>query len=115
MGGGQPHRVHVGPHLYDVIYDKDAIYKLSVNHGEQCVGHCDVLDLIITIDPDQADSQIRDTLLHEVLHACLDLIGINGDIDADTEEKLVRRLAPILLLVLRDNQQLVSYLTSDQY
>ena len=110
-GGTRPDRVHVGPHQYDLVYDKEAINRYSVERGDPCVGQCDSSDLLIIIDPEQAESQIRDTLLHEVLHACCDLIGLSCDVDHDIEEKIILRLAPILLLVLRDNPELVTYLT----
>jgi hypothetical protein len=42
---------------------------------------------------------VLDTFLHEVLHACLFEVDAWG---AQTEERMIRRLTPRLLAVLRD-------------
>lgn len=64
--------------------------------------------LLITLAPRQAAGQLRDTLLHEVLHACWSQCAL--DVDADTEERIVGALAPWLLLTLRENSELVEFL-----
>ena len=55
----------------------------------------------------------RDTVMHEVLHALLENVGLAYEMrEDDYEEKVVRRLAPALLDLLRRNPRLVQYLTS---
>lgn len=103
--------IAVGPHVYEVVIDKDAINACSAKLDEPVVGQCDTSACQIVIDPDQSPTQLLDTLLHEVLHACFDLIGASSDVDHDTEEKLVRRLSPVLIQVLRDNPGLVDEIT----
>lgn len=51
---------------------------------------------------------LRETLLHEILHACALVAGVD-DSDPD-EERIVRALAPTLLDVLQRNPRLVRYL-----
>lgn len=103
--------VIVGPHTYEVTVDKNAINACSSKSEDSLVGQCDTALCHIIIDPEQSASQLTDTLLHEVLHACFELIGASSDIDHDTEEKLVRRLSPVLIQVLRDNPDLIEEIT----
>lgn len=65
----------------------------------------------IVVDNSQRGGFMRDTVLHEALHACLFATGLNlGD---GEEERLVAALSPVLLAALRDNPALVAYLRSD--
>jgi hypothetical protein len=43
------------------------------------------------------EDEMRDQLMHECLHAIFDAYGIVHGIDSETEESIVRRLAPALL------------------
>lgn len=106
-----PGKVRLGPHTYSVIVERAAIDRLSAEGGEKRLGECDSQRCTITIDPDQAPSQLADTLVHELLHACFDLIGAGEDVSADVEERLVRRLAPVLVGLLHDNPRLVTWLS----
>jgi hypothetical protein len=108
-----PAKVKVGPHTYTVVVDRAAIDRLSAEGGEKRLGECDAQRLTITVDPDQAPSQLADTLVHELLHACFDLIGAGEDISNETEEKLVRRLSPVLVSMIKDNQRLASWITEN--
>lgn len=63
----------------------------------------------ITIEPDQKGNFLRDTLLHEVLHACL--FAAAGGMTTDEEERLVASLTPVLLDTLRRNPGLLAFLT----
>ena len=107
-----PAKVKVGPHTYTVVVDRSAIDRLSVEGGDRRLGECDAQRLTITVDPDQAPSQLADTLVHELLHACFDLIGAGEDVTGDVEERLVRRLAPVVVQVVADNPRLVAWLTT---
>jgi hypothetical protein len=51
-----------------------------------------------------AGQQERDTLLHELLHACGQVVG------HELEEHEVAALTPVLLGVLRSNPDVVTYL-----
>lgn len=56
----------------------------------------------------------RETLLHETLHAATFFTGMSEELSKRAEERLVNRLAPVLLMILRDNPSLVRYLTDDE-
>lgn len=97
-----PAVVHVGPHVYEVreAPDMDDLGDISFENQE------------IRIRPVGGRSQQQDSLLHEVLHALTDLTGVAYEIGGAEDEKLVRRLAPALLDVLRRNPALLRYLES---
>ena len=104
----RPRRVQVGPHTYFVSYDAGDIAKVSVESGDQLAGHCWPSKGEIVVAPDLSPSQTRDTLLHEVLHACWSLVGLGeGKL---TEERVVLALAPALLDTLDRNPKLRNYL-----
>lgn len=56
-----------------------------------------------------SESQLRDTLLHEIMHCCLHNLGIGFE-DADKEEKLIQLLCPMLLATLQNNPDVEKYL-----
>ena len=56
----------------------------------------------IRINPSMSPDLKEITLLHEVLHACCDFVGIENE--KLTEEEWIVRLAPILHQVLKENK-----------
>lgn len=80
-------------------------------------GECSALHCVIRIGPDQTEQQRRDTVWHEVKHAIFFETGLNTEIEESepkvTEEMIVRRTASMELAVLRENPDLVAYLTED--
>ena len=60
---------------------------------------------------EQGPDKMRETFLHEHLHAMLTLAGISDQADAEVEERIVKRLAPIMLQFLRDNPNVYTFLT----
>lgn len=74
-------------------------------------GVCDSDSQVIAIDAGLGDDKTRETFLHENLHAMLSLAGMKGDLDGVAEERVIKRLSPILLLYLRDNPRVYTFLT----
>ncbi len=69
----------------------------------------------IILGTGQAPETLRDTVFHEVIHACFFNTGLASDDEFKArEEAIVRALTPILLDVLRRNPKLVTYLISDE-
>jgi hypothetical protein len=104
-------KLKIGPHTYTVYFDKNMINQVNTDAGEAHYGVTDIKHLKITIDPSQAHTQLQDTLLHEILHAIFDITAAQEDIDHKTEEKLIRRIAPILLQTIQQNPHLINKLT----
>lgn len=70
-------------------------------------GECDKANAVIRVDTTYGSIKAASTLLHEILHGCFDVAGID---EADSEERTVTQLSNILTQVLRDNPHLVAYL-----
>lgn len=90
----RPRKVVVGAHTYKVRLSK--IKQL---------GCCDYDTQVLKLRPGMEPDKDKEVLLHEVLHACgyPTLCG--------KDEEFVDAIAPVLLQVMRDNPQLVEYLT----
>lgn len=100
-----PPHVKVGPHTYKVEVAKPS----GLSHEEY--GCTDIGRTTISLAPGMSASMQRDTLLHEVLHAVLDATGWAHRLGNKKEEELVRALAPALLTFLRDNREVLRWMT----
>lgn len=100
-----PKKVDVGPFRYTLYFSPVPLDGYS--------GLMDANSRTISIDGTMKNPE--ETVMHEVLHAIIDLTGLRSGSKEETievtEEKLVAALSPWLLLVLRSNPTLVSFLT----
>lgn len=97
-----PRSLWVGPHKYRVLSEE----RKTDDFGETNTHRCE-----IRINRDQCLSQQRETFLHEAIHACTSLTGLQSELGDDFDEKVATRLAPVLLDVLRRNPRAVEFLT----
>jgi len=106
----RPTQVWVGPFPYRVEYNDAAIDNICVREQKDVIGHTDHRAITITIRESMSEQQIRDTLLHEILHC---IFGVSGlyERKEPTEEEIVSSIAPTLVWALRVNRELVEYLT----
>lgn len=108
-----PGKVKVGHLTYAVEVSAKRCSDADVMYGQS-----DMRTAEIILNPAQCDGQLRDTTLHEVLHALMDQMGVQKGGDkallatTDDEERMVHALAPLLLGVLRDNPDLVAFLVA---
>lgn len=93
-----PDDVVIGPHRYAVTLIPDGILE-----GAGADGTCSPRRNVIALDGGQPDSQLADTLLHEVVHALLATVKL----DDDVEEGLALVLGPGLLSFIADNPALI--------
>lgn len=117
-----PSTIRVGVVTYTVATDRDS--WMRIEHKTQTkgyYGHSEHTEAHIYLNPDAAPDVTRLTLWHEILH-CLgetvmgdpnwrELGGNPEDKDA-AEEVVIRMLEHPTLAVLRDNPELVAYLTA---
>ena len=89
----------IGPHTFEVWSDPDTSLVLA-SEGKDA--DSDLRRLRIRVRHDLPESLWRETLLHEVIHMCLALTHLAPRWDEETEEDLVRALAPYLAMVLED-------------
>lgn len=109
-----PATVTVGPHRYKLTFAESRVVRLT-DDTDSSYGETDHKHAVITVDPNQAPTMLRDTVLHEILHACMSLIGVQEDagVDRETEERIVLRLAPVLLQIVRQ-RRLIEWLQEEQ-
>jgi hypothetical protein len=65
----------------------------------------------IAVDPGRHEDYARATLLHEILHACIR--SSDPTLDDEHEETVVAAMTGPLLSMLRDNPDVLDYLTED--
>lgn len=108
-----PTHVKVGAAVYRVKSSKRAWKRRLSKSGEAHTtrGATSVHKHTIWTDPSGSEALVRETLLHEVLHALFDDSGWFIDNEDDNEEKVIRALSPRLYAVLVENPLLVAYLS----
>jgi hypothetical protein len=82
------------------------------SEGNPLDGTTDTKMALIDILKGQKLADEQDTVLHELLHACFDQNIRNYQRKKFTEEDAVRKITPKLLKVIRENKELLEYLTS---
>jgi hypothetical protein len=102
-----PETVVVGVHRY-------SIQELTIEHASDTdqYGLIEYKTQVIRLRRATHPDSMRETLLHEIIHACFRESG--SPLKFGTEEKAVRALASNVLGVLRRNPQLVAYLTGGE-
>jgi Zn-dependent peptidase ImmA (M78 family) len=81
---------------------------VSDSHLHRCYGTFEPGGPLIWLDADNGPERDKATLVHEVLHAIVSTAHI--DMDDETEETLVSRMAPLMLDFIRANRGAVLYL-----
>jgi hypothetical protein len=94
-----PKHVEIIGHKFTVI--------LSAEISDDELGRCDYNQQKIFISKQQASDTMRDTLLHEIIHAVHWLMGLA---DNSTEEEFTARTATGLRSVMLQNPEVVNYL-----
>lgn len=86
------------------------IYNISLVNGEselankQWLGKTAISDCKMVLDKSLPQSKLEETFLHEILHICFDLAGI--DRSDEKEEFLVNSLSNQLYPILKGNNLL---------
>jgi len=85
--------------------NEDAAKLIGVN------GVCDSDQQVIWLERHAGHDGQRATFLHEHLHAIFAIAGMRADLlTAETEERVVKCLAPMLLDFLRANPKAIAYM-----
>ena len=102
-----PKTIKVSPFVFEVVHDPD---QLSNSQGDAMI---DRNQLKVYINRDRPDGNLRDDILHELLHAVYGQTPLfsNSDHGAEQEERIIAALSPRILAVLRENPRLVAWLT----
>lgn len=95
-----PKKVRIGPYTFRVLVLDAAEMGDSV--GEFCLQ-----SQVIKIRAKMGDCCTIETLLHEILHGVFAICAFD-EIDHEAEERIIKRVSPILCSVIRDNPDLVA-------
>lgn len=98
--------------VYTISFDANEHLDRESEMNERLYGMGDYAKALIAIRPGMAPGPERQTLVHEVLHQILRQSGIGG-LTAEDEETIIRHLESGLLGVIRDNPELIRYLSAD--
>jgi hypothetical protein len=101
MAKKRPTKLTVGCYDYEILWQKCP--------DKTNIGWCEPAHLRITIDPSMNPMVQISTLVHELLHAGSDFIGLTPD--PALEESIVTRMSGIVVSMLRDNPDVVEYIT----
>lgn len=107
-----PESVHVHPFDYTISTDRTELLEACLAQETDLAGQADHKRLRILLDEEAAPAYVAEVLVHETLHAMMTVSGLLSEIGADEEERIVNRLAPVLLALIRDNPDLLAYLTA---
>lgn len=85
--------------------------KTLLSHDDTA-GDCHGRSQLIRYGTGQALEQEQDSVLHELIHAVWHENGLSHDVNDDKlEEMIIRRTASGVLALLKENPELVRYLT----
>lgn len=90
-------QVQVGPFNYTVVCDRGELNK-EASPEEKLVGYCDHHNQRLVIDGSQSTQMMKETILHEFLHACFFTSGLSCRLEQEEnlEEWIISALSPIL-------------------
>jgi hypothetical protein len=116
----RPQKLVIAGQQYEVRWVSDPTSGLARHANPNQVGHTDSdIGVMAVRTHDTTPTQERDTLLHEVIHACLELTYLDASLDhfktKEAAERIVSVLSTHLLDTLRRNDGLVSYLVGDDW
>ncbi len=104
-----PKCVVAGPYRYEVSFDGEAAYDYHY------YGACLYQSKRLKLDPRQANTELPQTLLHEVLHALGNSYGITewSKHETDKDDHVTDKIdlmATSLLMFIRQNPEVVKWL-----
>lgn len=107
-----PSHVDVGPFRYTITSDELTRHRAQQTSLTVLLGNTDHDKLQIILTNDAPIGLIRETLMHELLHVVNEVTGLRQQWGNEKEERIIRRLSPILLELLQRNPDAVAYLTN---
>lgn len=114
-----PRHIYVGHRVYELSLSKKKWTQLKAKQesAHTLLGQCDNERLIIHVNPEQHPIELRETVLHECLHAMWDIMGSREELtrmaeedERSHEERLVLKQSPRLMEFLLDNPELMDWL-----
>lgn len=107
-----PEHIDVGPFRYTITADELSRHRAQEASQTILLGQTDHNELTIVLSEKMPDGVARETLMHELLHVVNEVTGLRSKWGNAKEERIVRRLSPVLLELLQRNPDAVNFLTS---
>ena len=96
---------------YRVTDDPTELLDKELGLGDQVFGMGNKAEQIIILRPGMAPGFARQILIHEIIHQLFDVSGLQ--LEKDVEEQVCLSIQSPMLGVLRDNPDLVAWLSSE--
>lgn len=97
-----PSIIKIGVHEYELIHMDPELAE-----EKEVFGLCNRMTLKISIRSDLPNSGFAETLEHEINHGCWYAAGLDEE---ETEEQVVLRMTPILMMARRDNPEIYAWI-----
>ena len=111
---GLPNKVKVGYKDIKIKYVRPDYKKWEMT---DCFGEYDYRQNIIHIQHDLCGQERANTIIHEIMHAAVQVSGLNQEKAAlekdEHEEAVVNQLTNVMMSVFRDNDWIVEMLKND--
>ena len=111
---GLPNQVKVGYKDIKIKYVRPDYKKWEMT---DCFGEYDYRQNIIHIQHDLCGQERANTIIHEIMHAAVQVSGLNQEKAAlekdEHEEAVVNQLTNVMMSVFRDNDWIVEMLKND--
>jgi len=99
---------------YAVLDIKEQAPQFKKSNMTDCYGQYTARENIIEVQPGLSDIDEANTVLHEIMHACVYISSLNTEgqalSDDNNEEVVVNSLSNYLMQVFMDNKWLLPYL-----
>ena len=110
----KPTKIKIGYRDIDIKFSSPDFLN---DHLVDCYGQYTAREGLIEIQDDLTGQKLINTLLHEVLHAAIDISGLNISgaplEDDDDEELVVHQLGNIFIGICRDNPWFLDYIKNN--
>ena len=111
---GLPNKVRVGYKDIKIKYVRPDYKKWVMT---DCFGEYDYRQNVINIQHDLCGQERANTIIHEIMHAAVQVSGLNQEKAAlekdEHEEAVVNQLTNVMMGVFRDNDWIVDMLKND--
>lgn len=101
-----PSKVIIAGRRYEISTDPADLAKASRLEQETLHGYCDRQAQRILVLNDSHDQNAAETLVHEILHAVTQIVGLADEWGEAVEEATINRLAPAITQTIAENPKL---------
>lgn len=116
----RPESIKLGSHTWTIEFDEHELVRTSRLDGTDKHGICLHSEHRIIIEDRRPLTAMQETLVHEILHACvwtgriLFVIADCKEEDDSVEERVVASLSGILLDALKENPEVFAWIYTDE-